>query len=553
MITTTATYAYDPLDRLVSKSTSDGVATIYLYVGLSQTVAQTLVSNGSTSSVTRQFSDAAGSPIATQTTTTPYTGNPTTADPIYIGTNAHGDVTWTADTNGAVCGTAAYDPFGVRIATSGPMPASGWQGSLLDQVSGLYYVVARWYSPALGRFLSVDPKAGNTSTPQSLDRYAYVSGDPLGGVDPLGTCTFNNDTHQCVDAPVTTTAFDYHSIVIKPNPSPAPPVNKCLATNFHADGCTGGPIWKGKSQSDSGSTCATTSGHASCGGWVAASPDLQAASDIIREQIRSDPALATEQQHMRDALADYNNQKAAKAKAAPRDCGFGGLGCIDLGGVANTVNQAVSVVSNNASTLTHVALGVASMVPVIGSVAALADAGLYLSEGDYTSAALSMLAVIPGGAIIGKATELARGISEADKAINLINDANKVERLISDADKVEQFTQDAGKAERGVQDAAKGGVYTLRNKVTDEVMYVGRSNDVGRRLEEHGLDAVKGRLKGVREFATDSYQAQRGLEQSLFEKYGGPELNKIRPISETNKNAWSYMQAAGNFLASAGL
>jgi len=42
-------------------------------------------------------------------------------------------------------------------------------------------------------------------------------------------------------------------------------------------------------------------------------------------------------------------------------------------------------------------LGAATFVPIIGSAAAAADTGLYLYEGNYTDAALSSLAVIPGG------------------------------------------------------------------------------------------------------------------------------------------------------------
>jgi RHS repeat-associated protein len=111
---------------------------------------------------------------------------------VYNGTNAHGDLTWTASTNGSVISTAAYDPFGKLLAHTGSLPANGWQGSLLDGASGLYYVVARWHSPALGRFLSVDPQAGSADNPQSLDRYAYGAGDSIGRTDTNGRCAVSS-------------------------------------------------------------------------------------------------------------------------------------------------------------------------------------------------------------------------------------------------------------------------------------------------------------------------------------------------------------------------
>ena len=52
--------------------------------------------------------------------------------------------------------------------------------------TGLMYYNARYYHPALGRFVSADtivPEAGN---PQSLNRYAYVLNNPLRYVDPNG-------------------------------------------------------------------------------------------------------------------------------------------------------------------------------------------------------------------------------------------------------------------------------------------------------------------------------------------------------------------------------
>ncbi len=40
--------------------------------------------------------------------------------------------------------------------------------------------------PTNGRFIGLDPFAGNMQDPQSLHKYAYVHGDPIMMSDPLG-------------------------------------------------------------------------------------------------------------------------------------------------------------------------------------------------------------------------------------------------------------------------------------------------------------------------------------------------------------------------------
>jgi len=55
------------------------------------------------------------------------------------------------------------------------------------------------------------------------------------------------------------------------------------------------------------------------------------------------------------------------------------------------------------------------MIPVVGEVADLANAGLYLAEGDYTNAALSAAAMIP---IIGGAAIAAKYANKASKVLD---------------------------------------------------------------------------------------------------------------------------------------
>lgn len=50
----------------------------------------------------------------------------------------------------------------------------------------LVYLRARYYSPELGRFISQDPVKGSINNPSSLNRYAYVSNNPINLTDPSG-------------------------------------------------------------------------------------------------------------------------------------------------------------------------------------------------------------------------------------------------------------------------------------------------------------------------------------------------------------------------------
>ncbi|MGH9895547.1 MAG: RHS repeat-associated core domain-containing protein, partial [bacterium] len=67
-----------------------------------------------------------------------------------------------------------------------------------DRESGLDYMVARYYSSSLGRFMAVDPGDDTEAEdPQSWNRYAYVGNNPLAYADPDGT---SGHSHMILDA-----------------------------------------------------------------------------------------------------------------------------------------------------------------------------------------------------------------------------------------------------------------------------------------------------------------------------------------------------------------
>jgi RHS repeat-associated protein len=64
----------------------------------------------------------------------------------------------------------------------------GFTGEQHDSASSLLYLRARYYSPYIKVFMSIDPYAGNLGQPSSLHGYIYVGNNPVNRTDPSGLC-----------------------------------------------------------------------------------------------------------------------------------------------------------------------------------------------------------------------------------------------------------------------------------------------------------------------------------------------------------------------------
>jgi RHS repeat-associated protein len=99
------------------------------------------------------------------------------------------------DASGNLVRSFTYDPFGNTAATGTGATPFQYTGRENDG-TGLYYYRARYYSPALQRFISEDPLG-----PSSFDNlYAYSLNSPLNLVDPHGTCGSGSDYGQSTGA-----------------------------------------------------------------------------------------------------------------------------------------------------------------------------------------------------------------------------------------------------------------------------------------------------------------------------------------------------------------
>ncbi|MCG3115376.1 MAG: hypothetical protein LLH30_06805 [Candidatus Manganitrophus sp. SA1] len=85
-----------------------------------------------------------------------------------------------------------YAPFGggFSLSDSGSINVNHkYTSQEFDSEAGLYYYKARYYDPALGRFISADSIVQSIKNPQFLNRYSYVINNPIRYFDPSGNIT----------------------------------------------------------------------------------------------------------------------------------------------------------------------------------------------------------------------------------------------------------------------------------------------------------------------------------------------------------------------------
>ena len=142
---------------------------------------QNLTTSGSTGTRAASYpngtSDLIGELVALRTAPPPV---------LYLHHDQLGSTRVLTNTNGAVTGTATYDPYGNPTGSTGTTTAIGYAGAYVDTESGLQYLINRYYDPATAQFTTRDPLVGITRS-----AYGYVGDTPLNGMDPLGLWSWN--------------------------------------------------------------------------------------------------------------------------------------------------------------------------------------------------------------------------------------------------------------------------------------------------------------------------------------------------------------------------
>ena len=168
---TVASYGYDSANRRISKTVGE-TTTHYLYDLNSQLIAETLLDG----TPLREYIYLDGEPLALRE----YETNPGT----YYFINDHlGTPQQLVTATGTMVWQAAYLPFGqAQIKVQTVQNNLRFPGQYYDAETGLHYNWNRFYDPETGRYISADP----IGLAGGMNLYAYVQGDPVNLVDPMG-------------------------------------------------------------------------------------------------------------------------------------------------------------------------------------------------------------------------------------------------------------------------------------------------------------------------------------------------------------------------------
>jgi len=173
-----ASFQYDAFGRRMSK-TIDGVTTSYLYDG---------------DNAVQETQGSAVSPILTGLNIDERFARTEAVGRRYFLTDTLGSTIALADSGQAIQQRYQYEPYGEVNAIGSSDNPYQYTGRENDQ-TGLYYYRARYYSPALKRFISEDP----LGLSGGLNGYAYADGDPIDFDDPYGLYSWGEFINDSAD------------------------------------------------------------------------------------------------------------------------------------------------------------------------------------------------------------------------------------------------------------------------------------------------------------------------------------------------------------------
>jgi len=210
-----ATFAYDCRNRLIKVTTDSGETTEYSYdaenvrtkvmkhAGTAQECvtayvtdtasdelsrvleAETVDKSGNTETILYTYGNGL---IAQESVEMDETEEEKTQEYFVYHFNNIGSTTAVTDESGAIKHTYTYSIYGKLLSGNyGEIVFlyNGQYGVMSDD-NGLYYMRARYYNIDIKRFINQDILKGSIDSSQSLNRYAYVEGNPVSYLDPFG-------------------------------------------------------------------------------------------------------------------------------------------------------------------------------------------------------------------------------------------------------------------------------------------------------------------------------------------------------------------------------
>ena len=179
----TVSYTYD-IDGLRLSKSVNGVVTSYNYEG-------TKLINAKTGDDTLWFIYDENDRII---------GMESNGDAYYFEKDAQGDIERIFDSNGDFVCSYSYDAFGNILAVNGDEDIAAlnpfrYRSYFCDDETGFYCLGARYYDPAVRRFINADDAAyiGSKGSAASYNLFAYCENNPVIYSDPSGNLfSFNN-------------------------------------------------------------------------------------------------------------------------------------------------------------------------------------------------------------------------------------------------------------------------------------------------------------------------------------------------------------------------
>ncbi|PCK20725.1 hypothetical protein CEY02_11810 [Bacillus pumilus] len=104
--------------------------------------------------------------------------------------NAHGDVIAITNSAGKIVAEYEYDTWGTPTKVKEDEEVKGnpyrYAGYRFDEETGVYYLIARYYEPKNGVFLSPDPDPRSDGDSLDQNGYTYANNNPVMNVGPDG-------------------------------------------------------------------------------------------------------------------------------------------------------------------------------------------------------------------------------------------------------------------------------------------------------------------------------------------------------------------------------
>ena len=211
-----AHFTYDCRNRLIAVKADSGAVTEYRYDAENNRIGMTRNAGTKEEERISYVVDTASGDLSqvlvkeTEDTVTYYTyGNGLVAQETYTKDNEHkkndalisnvseylvyhynnvGSTVAVTDEKGAITHTYSYTPYGELV--NGKYGEVDYlyngQYGVTSDANGLYYMRARYYNIDIKRFINQDILTGSIDSSKSLNRYAYVEGNPISYLDPLG-------------------------------------------------------------------------------------------------------------------------------------------------------------------------------------------------------------------------------------------------------------------------------------------------------------------------------------------------------------------------------